>query len=140
MKLKAKPDVSGEAKGEDGLSDYERLKGCQAMAEMILMESTKFMHRGTIVTKKYKSGTFCIDIACPRHKELESLEGDAYLEKKKFHCRECFAWQFLIWLEQHDYRVIQTLPEISAKELSARLKGIDPVRVEDLTIDEILTL
>jgi hypothetical protein len=96
-------------------------------------------------TKKYKSGTFCIDIACPRHKDLESLEGEAYLEKKKVHCRECYAWQFLIWLDQHDYRVIMTLPEISAqkisaRELSARLKGIDPVRVEDLTIDEILTL
>jgi len=32
------------------------------------------------------------------------------------------------------------LSEISAKELSARLKGIDPLCVEDLTIDEILTL
>jgi hypothetical protein len=93
-----------------------------------------------MTTKKYKSGTFCIDIACPRHKELESLEGDAYLEKKKSFCRDCYAWKFLIWLDKHEYRIVMTLPEISAKELSARLKGIDPVRVEDLTIDEILTL
>jgi hypothetical protein len=93
-----------------------------------------------MTTKKYKSGTFCKDIGCPHHKELESLEGEAYLEKKKNHCRECLAWQFFLWLNKHDYRIVMTLPEISARELSARLKGIDPVRVEDLTIDEILTL
>jgi hypothetical protein len=93
-----------------------------------------------MTTKKYKSGTFCIDISCPRHKVLETLEGEAYLKKKKVHCRECYAWQFLIWLDKHNYRVIMPLSEISAKELSARLKGIDPVNVEDLTIDEILTL
>ena len=93
-----------------------------------------------MATKKYKSGAFCIDIECPRHKDLESLEGEAYLEKKRVHCKECYAWQFLIWLEKHEYRIVLTMPEISAKELSARLKGIDPVRVEDLTIDEILTL
>jgi len=96
--------------------------------------------RYNMATKKYKSGTFCIDIACPRHKKLESLEGDAYLKRKKVHCKNCYAWNFLIWLNKHDYRIIMTIPEISAKELSARLKGIDPSRVEDLTIDEILTL
>jgi hypothetical protein len=32
------------------------------------------------------------------------------------------------------------MPEISSKELAARIKGIDVVRVEDLTEDEILTL
>jgi hypothetical protein len=93
-----------------------------------------------MAAKKYKSGTFCIDIACPRHKDLESLEGEAYLEKKKVHCRECYAWQFLSWLDKHDYRIVLTQPEVSAKDLAAMLKGIDPVRVEDLTIDEILTL
>jgi len=91
-------------------------------------------------TKKYKSGTFCKDINCPRHNELESLEGDAYLEKKRNFCSDCCAWQFLIWLDQHEYRILLTKSEISAKELSARLKGIDPLHVEDLTIDEILTL
>lgn len=90
--------------------------------------------------KRYTSGTFCIDIACPRHKELESLQGDAYLEKKRDLCRECYAWRFFIWLDRHDYKIIMTRPKISTKELSARLKGIDPNRVEDLTIDEILTL
>lgn len=89
---------------------------------------------------KYKSGTFCIDIACPLHKELESLEGDAYLEKKKSHCKDCYAWMLLSWLEAHRYRIIQTLPQVAAKDLAAMIKGIDPVRVEDLTIDEILAL
>jgi len=91
-------------------------------------------------SKRYISGTYCIDIACPRHKEIESLEGDAYRKKKEVSCRDCLAWQFFLWLDKHDYRVVLTKPEFSAKELSARLKGIDPVRVEDLTIDEILTL
>jgi hypothetical protein len=90
--------------------------------------------------KKYKSGTFCIDIACPRHKDLESLDGEAYLEKKKIYCKDCYAWQFLSWLEKHQYRIVLTREEVSAKDLAAMIKGIDPVRVEDLTIDEILSL
>lgn len=90
--------------------------------------------------KKYKSGTFCIDSQCPRHTDLESLDGDAYLEKKKNHCQACLAWQFFLWLEKHDYRIVSTLDEISAKELAARLKGIDPVTVAHLTEDEILCL
>ncbi len=89
---------------------------------------------------KYKSGTFCVDIQCPKHKELEALEGDAYLEKKRIHCKECNAWKFFLWLEEHNYRIVSTLNEISAKELAARLKGIDPVTVEHLTIDEILCI
>ncbi|HEY9160722.1 MAG TPA: hypothetical protein VIS94_06520 [Desulfomonilia bacterium] len=92
------------------------------------------------MTKKYKSGTFCMDIQCPKHKELESLTGYAYREKKKIQCKDCNAWNFFLWLEKHDYRIISTLKEISAKELAARIKGIDPVRVQDLTIDEILCL
>ena len=32
------------------------------------------------------------------------------------------------------------VPEMSSKELVARIKGIDPVRVENLTEDEILCL
>ncbi len=92
------------------------------------------------MTKKYKSGTFCIDIQCPKHKDLESLQGNAYLEKKRTQCKECKAWKFFLWLDDHEYRIISTLKEISAKELAARLKGIDPVRVQDLTIDEILCL
>lgn len=90
--------------------------------------------------KKYKSGTFCIDIACPRHKELESLEGEAYLGKKKILCKDCYAWRLFAWLDDHHYRIVQTLPQVSAKELAAMIKGVDPVRVEDLTIDQILAL
>jgi hypothetical protein len=90
--------------------------------------------------KKYQSGTFCIDIECPKHNDLGPLGGNAYKEKKKIHCKDCTAWNFFLWLEKHDYRIISTLKEISAKELAARLKGIDPVRVQDLTVDEILCL
>lgn len=90
--------------------------------------------------KKYVSGQFCVDIACPRHKELEGLEGDAYIHKKSVHCKECFAWQFMNWLQDHNYRIVRTIPEMSARELAAHIKGIDPVRVEDLTLDEILCL
>jgi hypothetical protein len=90
--------------------------------------------------KRYKSGTFCIDIACPRHEELAALTDDAYLEKKKIFCRDCNAWQFLSWLGRHNYRIILAHAAMSPKELAARLKGIDPSLVEDLTIDDILTL
>ncbi|MDD3719490.1 MAG: hypothetical protein PHP28_12605 [Actinomycetota bacterium] len=92
------------------------------------------------MTEKYKSGTFCVDIQCPRHKDLESLEGDAYLEKKREHCKDCTAWEFFIWLDKRGYRIIKVLDQISAKELAARIKGIDPVTVKDLTIDEIMCL
>lgn len=92
------------------------------------------------MAKKYKSGTFCVDIQCPKHKGLESLDGKAYVEKKETHCKACKAWQFFLWLDKHEYRIVSTLNEISAKELAARLKGIDPVTVEHLTIDEILCL
>ena len=34
----------------------------------------------------------------------------------------------------------QTQPEISNRQLAAMIKGIDPVRVEDLTEDEIMCL
>jgi hypothetical protein len=92
------------------------------------------------MAEKYKSGTFCVDIQCPKHKDLESLEGDAYLGNKRTHCKECTAWEFFLWLDKHGYRIVRTFDEISAKELAARIKGIDPVTVENLTIDEILCL
>lgn len=90
--------------------------------------------------KEYKSGTFCTDIRCPQHRELEGLEGNAYIERKKVHCKDCYAWQFFVWMKDHKWRIVQTMPEISSKQLAAMIKGIDPVRVEDLTEDEILCL
>jgi hypothetical protein len=96
--------------------------------------------RRKAMADRYKSGTFCIDIQCPRHKELEGLEGDAYLEKKKVVCEDCRAWQFFLWLDKHGYRIVKAVDEMPAKELAARIKGIDPVTVKDLTIDEILCL
>lgn len=92
------------------------------------------------MAEKYQSGTFCIDIQCPRHKELEGLEGEDYFDKKRELCEDCAAWQFFVWLDDHGYRIIKTFDEIPAKDLAARLKGIDPVTVEDLTMDEILCL
>jgi hypothetical protein len=90
--------------------------------------------------KKYESGTFCQSIQCERHVPLESLSGDAYLAKKAVHCKDCYAWKFLNWTKEKGWRIVFTMPEISSKELAARIKGIDIVRVEDLTEDEILTL
>lgn len=92
------------------------------------------------MTEKYSPGTFCIDSHCPKHKDLEQLEGDAYLEEKKKLCRDCVAWKFFLWLGERDFRILRTFDEIPAKELAARLKGIDPVKVEHLSIEEILCL
>ena len=88
----------------------------------------------------YKSGTFCVDIQCPKHKDLESLEGDAYVEKKRTNCKECNAWEFFLWLDNHGYRIVKIIHEMPDKELAARIKGIDPATVDDLTIEEILCL
>ena len=76
--------------------------------------------------QKYVSGQYCIDICCPVHEELKSLEDDEYVNKKNELCA--------------DWRIVKTVPEMSAKSLAAAIKGIDPVRVEDLTMDEILCL
>ena len=43
------------------------------------------------------------------------------------------------WLEEHDFRVIRTFDEIPPRSWP-RLKGIDPVKVEHLSIEEILCL
>ena len=90
--------------------------------------------------KKYESGTFCKDIKCERHTPLGAYQGEEYLAKKAVHCKECYAWMFFQWLKERNYRTILTVPEMSSKELAARLKGIDPVKVENLTEDEILSL
>ncbi|PKL39609.1 MAG: hypothetical protein CVV44_05150 [Spirochaetae bacterium HGW-Spirochaetae-1] len=90
--------------------------------------------------KDYQSGMFCIDINCAHHKALEGLKDNAYMDRKKELCGGCYAWKFFVWLQDHKYRMVQTLPEMPNRELVARIKGIDPVRVEDLTDDEILCL
>jgi len=95
---------------------------------------------GVIMAREYTSGTFCGDIKCPRHAALEGLEGNAYFERKNNHCGDCFAWQFFMWLRDNKWRIVHTLPEISNRQLAAMIKGIDPVKVEDLTEDEILCL
>ncbi len=90
--------------------------------------------------RKYESGTFCRDIGCERHLDLEKLPGSDYIERKKVHCADCHAWRFLQWLGEKGWRIVLTAPEISARDLAARIKGIDPVLVRDLTEDEILSL
>ncbi|MEW6441695.1 MAG: hypothetical protein AB1640_12240 [bacterium] len=89
---------------------------------------------------EYKSGTFCMDIQCPHHKVLEAVAWDEYLAKKRDHCKDCYAWKFFLWLKEKDWRILRPIPDISSKELAARLKGLDPVKVEHLTEDEILCL
>lgn len=90
--------------------------------------------------RKYVSGQFCIDIKCSHHTALDGLKGDAYMKKKAVNCVDCAAWKFYLWLKDHRYRIVMTPSEMSAKELAAHIKGIDPVKVEDLTLDEILCL
>ncbi len=92
------------------------------------------------MSKKYQSGTFCIDIKCEQHKPLEAYSGEEYLRRKAVHCKDCYAWMFLSWLKERNWRILLTQDQMSSKELVARLKGIDPVKVEDLTEDEILSL
>jgi hypothetical protein len=92
------------------------------------------------MSREYTSGTFCIDIKCPQHEALDGLTGNAYIERKQVHCKDCFAWRFFIWAKDHKWRIVQTQPEISNKQLAAMIKGIDPIRVEDLTEYEILCL
>ena len=92
------------------------------------------------MSREYTSGAFCIDIKCPQHKVIEGFEGNAYMEKKQVHCKDCYAWLFFTWMKDNKWRIIRTQPELSNKQLAAMIKGIDPVRVEDLTEDEILCL
>lgn len=92
------------------------------------------------MSKEYASGTFCIDISCSKHNALDGLKGAAYIEKKKVLCKDCYAWRFFTWMKDNQWRIVHTLPEMSNKQLAAMIKGIDPVRVEDLTEEEILCL
>jgi hypothetical protein len=43
-------------------------------------------------------------------------------------------------MKDNEWRIVRIQPEMSNKQLAAMIKGIDPVRVEDLTEDEILCL
>jgi len=92
------------------------------------------------MSKDYKLGTFCIDIKCPKHKAIEGLDENAYIERKKEQCKKCEAWQFFIWSKEKYYHIVKTAPQMSNKELAARIRGLDIVRIEDLTEDEIMCL
>jgi hypothetical protein len=93
-----------------------------------------------MATREYASGAFCKDIKCERHKVLEGLSGSEYLSRKSDHCKECYAWMLFNWLKDRHWKIVLTMNEISAVEMAARIKGIDPIRVKDLTMDEILCL
>ncbi len=93
-----------------------------------------------MATREYKSGTFCSDINCQRHGDLDGLGDNAYLARKSEICKDCYAWKLFNWLKDRHWKIVLTVEEISAIELAARIKGIDPVRVKDLTMDEILCL
>ncbi|RLB00913.1 MAG: hypothetical protein DRG37_01255 [Deltaproteobacteria bacterium] len=90
--------------------------------------------------KSYESGTFCKAINCAYHKALEGLQGEEYLRKKAEYCKDCYAWKFYTWLKENGWKVVKIAPEMSTKELAARIKGIDPSKVEDLTVEEILAI
>lgn len=92
------------------------------------------------MSHRYQSGAFCVDTGCERHKALEAYTGEEYLARKAEHCKDCSAWKFFIWLKDRNWRIVLAAPQMSSKELVARIKGMDPVRVEDLTEDEILCL
>jgi hypothetical protein len=93
-----------------------------------------------MTSKEYRSGTFCREIECAHHKALEDLQGDEYTRKKMEFCRDCYAWRFYTWLRENKWRIVQAVPDMSSKELAARIKGVDPTRVDSLTIEEILCL
>jgi len=90
--------------------------------------------------KEYASGTFCKSIQCEKHKSLENLPREEYLLRKSSLCGDCFAWKLFTWLGEKEYRILKTEPRLSARELAARIRGIDPMFVNDLTEDEILCL
>ncbi len=90
--------------------------------------------------RHYRSGTYCHDIGCERHFQLEQFSGDEYLRRKSALCRDCRAWLFLVWLHDRRWSITLPPPEVPSKELAARIKGIDPSLVEDLTEDDILCL
>jgi hypothetical protein len=43
-------------------------------------------------------------------------------------------------MQDHNWKIIQTAPELTAKELAAHIRGINKDLAKDLTIDEILSL
>lgn len=81
-----------------------------------------------------------MDMGRERHKPLDAYEGDEHLEKKVWHCKQCYAWISLNWLKERRYRIVLTLPETSSREPAARIKEVAPVRVERLADDEIISL
>jgi len=93
-----------------------------------------------MATREYKSGAFCIDIKCEQHKKLDGLNDAEYLARKGELCADCYAWKLFQWLKEKRWKIVLTMNEISARDLAARIKGVDPVRVKDLTEDEILCL
>ncbi len=58
----------------------------------------------------------------PRHEPLEGLEGDAYLNKKAEHCKECYAWMFFSWLKDRNYDR-DDHAQMASRELVARIRG-----------------
>jgi len=88
----------------------------------------------------YKSGSYCKDIQCIRHIQLEKYQGGEYLKMKSEKCASCHAWLFLNWLGRHNWNITVSSKDESSKALAARLKGIDPSMVSDLSEEDILCL
>ncbi len=79
-----------------------------------------------------------MDMGRERHKPLDAYEGNEHLEKKAWHCKQCYAWISLNWLRERRYRIVLTLPETSSREPAAMIKEVAPVRVERQTDDDTL--
>ena len=92
------------------------------------------------MTREYTSGDFCINIACAHHSALDGLKDEEYFNKKKSYCKDCYAWRFYQYLLKNQWKILKVMPDMSTKELAARIKGISPDEAENLTVDEILSL
>ncbi|MBN1533157.1 MAG: hypothetical protein JXA20_10880 [Spirochaetes bacterium] len=92
------------------------------------------------MSKQYQSGIFCRTVQCERHAFLENKSGEDYLRAKREHCRDCNAWMFFSWLNDNSWQILHRSPEMSPKELAARLRGMDPAAAADLTLEDILSL
>jgi hypothetical protein len=126
--------------GPSRLVNHGVTRGRKAKKQIGLFAQAEAVKKEPPMKREYKPGTFCVDIQCERHEVLASLKDDEYLMRKRQHCRDCLAWQFFAWLEKKKWRVVRGLPQMSTKEIAARLKGIDPVKAEHLTEEEILCL
>ncbi len=86
----------------------------------------------------YRSGTYCSDVCCGHHEKLEAFRGHVYELMKTNFCKNCSAWNFYQWLEQHHYLIVKknSTPEDSVGVMEAIPINSNPLR----DLDEIEAL